>query len=187
MLASGVGLIARRRNPGVEEFTRAWEARVGEMRFGQPGTYPPAGAYQAWREAHESEGISAGDWLDRVVQRMNAPRARGLVSGLFETVGRWEGAATAHPEGVLVTGEHIWFDAGRERREPDDTVVPWDLFKGATLTAGRLELKPETPPSMIFMVTVTEFDERGAKPWVQLLEQNGVSVERKDMPPEQAG
>jgi hypothetical protein len=142
MLASGAGLIARRRNPGVDEFTRAWEEKAGEMRFGQPGTYPPPGAYQAWREAHEREGISAGDWLDRAAAWMTAPKARGLVSGLFETIGQWEGVASAHPEGVLVSGEHVWFDGGQDRREPDDTVVPWDLFTGATLSTNRLELKP---------------------------------------------
>lgn len=114
ILASVAGAIIGRRNPGTKEFTEAWESRVGEMRFGQPGTYPPPGAYQAWREAYEREGISAGAWLDRAAQRLNAPKAQGLVSGLFETVGRWEGVAEAHPEGVIIIGERIWWESKQQ-------------------------------------------------------------------------
>jgi hypothetical protein len=189
ILASGAGAIIGRRNPGTKEFTEAWESRVGEMRFGQPATYPPPGAYQAWRAAHEREGISAGDWMDRAAQRVNAPKAQGLVSGLFETVGRWEGVAEAHPEGVFVIGERIWWEPetgdpenGQEQREPSDTVIRWDQIESATLTDRGLELKPITP-SMIFLVKVTDFDDSGVEPWLRLVEDKGIPLQRKGTAP----
>jgi hypothetical protein len=47
-----------------------------------------------------------------------------------------------------VAGEHVWWESDRERREQAETVVPWDMFKSASVTASRLDLKP-APPSMI--------------------------------------
>ncbi len=47
------------------QFVKAWEERAGEMEFGQPGTYPPGGLYQAWRRESKETGISAADWLER--------------------------------------------------------------------------------------------------------------------------
>lgn len=48
------------------EFVQAWEARAGEMQFGQSNSYPPPGAYQQWRRDKKTTGESAGGWLDRI-------------------------------------------------------------------------------------------------------------------------
>jgi hypothetical protein len=45
-------------------FTKAWEARFGEIRPGRENTKPPPGAFQAWYRAWRKTGVSAGDWLD---------------------------------------------------------------------------------------------------------------------------
>jgi hypothetical protein len=188
ILASGAGAIVRRRNRGMDEFVEAWESRVGEMRFGQPDTYPPPGVYQAWREAYEREEISAGDYLDRLAERMKAPKAHALISGVFETVGRWEGEGEAHPEGVLVTGEHIWWESdvggpeeSREHREMSETILPWDQITSATLTGNGLDLRL-APPSMFVNVMLTDFDDQDPEPWLELVERNGITLERKTGP-----
>jgi hypothetical protein len=50
-------------------FTKAWEARFGEIRPGREDTKPPPGAFQAWYRAWRKTGISAGDWLDAQMRR----------------------------------------------------------------------------------------------------------------------
>jgi hypothetical protein len=59
------GLFVRIGSRGASsEFIKAWEARAGEMRFGESSTYPPPGLYQAWRLDCKASKISAADWLD---------------------------------------------------------------------------------------------------------------------------
>ena len=60
------GLAVSAASPGSNEFISAWEARNGEMRKGEPTTYPPPGYYQAWRKANQTNGETASDWLKRM-------------------------------------------------------------------------------------------------------------------------
>lgn len=50
-----------------KEFVDAWEARAGEMVFGESSTYPPPGLYEAWMRERRETGESASDWLDRAI------------------------------------------------------------------------------------------------------------------------
>ena len=45
-------------------FIRAWEARFGEIRPGEPHSQPPPGMFKAWYREWRQSGISADDWLD---------------------------------------------------------------------------------------------------------------------------
>lgn len=59
--------------PEGKAFIAAWEARRGEMEFGQPRTYPPPGAFQQWLRDHEQTGLSVEDWIDRALGRPYGP------------------------------------------------------------------------------------------------------------------
>lgn len=109
-----------------------------------------------------------------------APRGHGLISGLDTPIGRWEGMAEAQDEGVLVTGEHIWWESwpGGEKREPAKTMIRWDQLERASWQQGRLQLKPNIP--ILFSVVVSDFNDSGPEPWLEILEKNGIPLEQGD-------
>lgn len=79
LLAIPGGLMRLFSRGASQEFINAWEARAGEMEFGLPSTYPPPGLYQAWRADSKLSGISAGEWLDRLVEEAQQQRSRGAL------------------------------------------------------------------------------------------------------------
>lgn len=62
----GLGMLL---DPDKKNFINAWEERMGEMEFGESGTYPPPGLYQEWKRIKRSNGMSAGDFLDMLTPK----------------------------------------------------------------------------------------------------------------------
>jgi hypothetical protein len=67
-LAYGPAKVASRS----KELRLAWESRTGHREL-----VPPKGMYIAWRDEADVTGISAADWLDRVMDRV-APRPQRI-------------------------------------------------------------------------------------------------------------
>lgn len=113
---------------GSREFIRAWEARAGEIRFGEHSTYPPPGLYQAWRTDNKLSGVSASKWLDRMADEAHQDtisstarvRGKGAYRGWMSAT-QYEGTVFGTDEGLVIDGES---PVGEEMR----MLVGWELF-----------------------------------------------------------
>ena len=171
-----------------------WQWKIAGVNMGIVGVVLTVAYVVVWNVRRSQQSTRLPEPVARPTEGFppnpGVPRAQCVASAIDRRIGRWEGIADAHPQGLRFFGEHTFLDPDParegsspdyphypddfvEKTEPADLKLDWkDLQSFSDEPDGSLRL--QTPFPARLKLTLTDFPDDSRSDWLRIMKEGGV-------------